>query len=186
MNRADKNAWKTSSFPASSRSQAQGFTLLELVVVIVIVSTLVSTLMVRVMPAIDEAERAAVLKLEGQLRSSLAMESARYVAAGDTAGVKAMAGMNPVSLMLDPPANYLGERKTSEIAKGHWYFANDRRLLVYRPGDPQSFEYRDRPREELEFTVELAYAAGETRERIYGVRLVRTRGNDWLEYQQVH
>ena len=84
MNRADKTAWKTSSFPASSRSQAQGFTL---------------------------------LKLEGQLRSSLAMESARYVAAGDTAGVKAMAGMNPVSLMLDPPANYLGERKTSEIAK---------------------------------------------------------------------
>lgn len=185
MNESDKNVRKTSSFPASSRSHAQGFTLLELVVVIVIVSTLVSTLMVRVMPAIDEAERAAVLKLEGQLRSSLAMESARYVAAGDTAGVTAMAGMNPVSLMLDPPANYVGERKTGEITRQHWYFASDRQVLVYRPGEPQSVQYRDRPVGDVEFTVELAYADSETRDRIYGVRLARTRGADWLEYQPV-
>ncbi|MEM6512215.1 MAG: type II secretion system protein [Pseudomonadota bacterium] len=184
MTTASQNAPNHSSFAFTGRSPAQGFTLLELVVVIVIISTLVSTLLVRVLPAIDEAERAAVLKLEGQLRSALAMESARYVAAGDTAGVTAMAGMNPVSLMLDPPGNYLGTRETGKVAKEHWYFARDRRVLVYRPGVPRSLVYRDRPTDDVEFSVELVYADS-SRDGIYGVRLVRTRGADWLEYQQV-
>ncbi len=183
MNKSHKKARKGSSFPTAGRSHAQGFTLLELVVVIVIVSTLVSTLLVRVLPAIDEAERAAVLKLEGQLRSSLAMESARYVAEGNKDGVRQMAGMNPLSLMLDPPRNYLGVRKTGDVPREHWYFASDRQVLVYRPGVPRSIEYRDRPLGEVEFSVELAYADSDARDRIYGVRLVRTRGADWLDDQ---
>ncbi len=157
--------------------------MLELVVVIVILSTLASTLMVRVLPAIDEAERAAVLKLEGQLRSSLALESARYVAEGNTAGVRAMEGMNPLSLMVDPPRNYVGVRTNSEVPREHWYFESDRQVLVYRPGEPVSLEYRDRPMGDVEFEVQLAWADSRTKDRIYGVRLVRTGGADWLDYQ---
>ncbi len=190
MKNLPENARNRSSFRLDSRCRYQGFTLLELVVVIVIVSTLMATMLVRVMPAMDDAETASVLKLEGQLRSSLALASAAYVAAGEYARIEAMEGMNPMSLMLDTPSTYLGERMSGEeVPPEHWYFDEDTGELVYRPGSPRSVKYRGRPVEDVAFAVQLAWlesGAGAERGRrkdFYGVRLVRTGGEAWLEYE---
>ena len=127
-----------SSFDRFGRLPQQGFTDLELVIVIIIISTLISMLAVRLMPAIDEAERAAVLKIEGQLRSSLTMEAAGYVARGEFEQIR-MVGMNPMRLMMDPPENYVGERETvAGVPRAHWVFATETQRLVYRPDLPRT------------------------------------------------
>ena len=182
-----------SSFAVFSRLPQQGFTYLELVFVIIIISTLVSMLLVRVMPAIDEAERAAVLKIEGQLRSSLTMEAARYVARGEFERIRGMVGMNPMRLMMDPPANYVGERDTTDgVPRAHWVFATESGRLVYRPDVPRTKALAGLEQFAPEFAVQLAYEDmdGDGRYtardgQYYGVRLARVKGAGWLDRESL-
>ncbi|MGB5624359.1 MAG: type II secretion system protein, partial [Woeseiaceae bacterium] len=64
------------------RKLMAGFSLLELIVVIALISTLIAVAVTRLLPYIDEAERVAVLRVEGQLRSSLMMEAAQRIVRG--------------------------------------------------------------------------------------------------------
>ncbi len=184
-----KSGRNRSSFSHFGRLTEQGFTYLELVFVIIIISTLISMLAIRLMPAIDEAERAAVLKIEGQLRSSLTMEAARYVAQGEFGRIRSMVGMNPMRLMMDPPANYVGERETTDgVPRAHWVFATETGRLVYRPDLPRTQALSGIERFAPEFAVQLAYedVDGDGRYtardgQYYGVRLARVKGVGWLD-----
>ena len=184
-----KTGRNRSSFGHFGRLTEQGFTYLELVFVIIIISTLISMLAIRLMPVIDEAERAAVLKIEGQLRSSLTLKAARYVARGEFEQVRGMVGMNPMQLMMDPPANYVGERETDEgVPRAHWVFATETRRLVYRPDLPRTQALEGIEKFAPEFSVQLAYEDidGDGRYtardgQYYGVRLARVDGVGWLD-----
>ncbi|MGI9234670.1 MAG: type II secretion system protein, partial [Woeseiaceae bacterium] len=110
---------------SSPGSQAmRGFSLLELVVVIILIGTLIAVAAARLLPYIDEAERVAVLRVEGQLRSSLMMEAAKRVVRGQSASISELEGANPVKFLLEPPKNYVGERLQREIEQSptrRWY-----------------------------------------------------------------
>ena len=187
MNMVHKFAPNCSSFGQNSRFKRQGFTYLELVFVIVIISTLVSMMLVRILPAMDEAERAAVLNVEGQLRSSIAVQAAKWVAVSDFTSVRAMQGSNPMDLMLEPPGNYAGAlADEAQAPPEHWYFASERQELVYRPGPPHT-PRRKMSAERPSFAVRLAFVDVDNNGRFersadefHGVRLVRTAGQDWL------
>ena len=64
--------------------RAQGFTLLELVVVIIIISTLAAVLMDRVLFYQEAAERAAMEQMAGILRSALQFQVADRLLKGKT------------------------------------------------------------------------------------------------------
>lgn len=138
-------------------------------------------MLVRIMPAVDQAERASVLQLEGQVRSSLTAAAAEYLAAGEQTQVRSMQGMNPMELMLDAPRNYVGERDGfSEVPKGSWLFRTDLRELRYRPREHSSTQYEAVPLGEVAFRVDVAEADVRDGSEIYGVRLVRVSGEEWL------
>ena len=182
-----------SSFDRFGRLPQQGFTYLELVFVIIIIGTLISMLAIRLMPAIDEAERAAVLKIEGQLRSSLTMQAARYVARGEFDQIRGMVGMNPMRLMMDPPKNYVGERETpAGVPRAHWVFATESKRLVYKPDLPRTQALAGIEQFTPEFAVQLAYEDidGDGRYtardgQYYGVRLARVDGVGWLDRESL-
>ncbi|MCP4300164.1 MAG: type II secretion system protein, partial [Gammaproteobacteria bacterium] len=69
-----------------------GFSLLELIVVIALISTLIGVAVTRLLPYIDEAERVAVLRVEGQLRSSITMEAAKRIVRGQSASLSDLEG----------------------------------------------------------------------------------------------
>jgi prepilin-type N-terminal cleavage/methylation domain-containing protein len=172
------------------RPATRGFSLLELVVVIALIGTLVAVAIDRLLPYIDEAERVAVLRVEGQLRSSLMMEAAQRIVRGQSASISALEGENPVKFLLEPPKNYVGERLQQEIRESptrRWYYEKDGQRLVYRLGEPFGIPARDEPREDPAFQVRVAFADNNGngvfeahREELYGVRLQRVAGAKWL------
>ena len=172
------------------RRSTGGFSLLELVVVIALIGTLISVAATRLLPYIDEAERVAVLRVEGQLRSSINMEAAKRIVRGQSASLTDLDGSNPVKFLLEPPKNYVGERlqeNSVQVPARRWYFEQDRQRLVYRLGEPFGLPVRDESTEDPAFVVRVAFADSDgdgvfeaQRDELYGVRLQRVAGAEWL------
>ncbi len=178
------------SVDTRNRRSTSGFSLLELVVVIALIGTLISVAATRLLPYIDEAERVAVLRVEGQLRSSINMEAAKRIVRGQSASLTDLDGSNPVKFLLEPPKNYVGERLQQEIGQvpsRRWYFEQDRQRLVYRLGEPFGLPVHDESIEDPAFVVRVAFADSNgdgvfeaQRDELYGVRLQRVAGTEWL------
>ena len=95
------------------RSAVLGFSLLELVVVIVIISVLVAIALSRLLPYIDEAERVAVLTVESQIKITFFTSAAKRIASGRAAPIYLLNRSKAKQLMLGEPKNYFGELRGS-------------------------------------------------------------------------
>lgn len=168
---------------------SRGFTLLELVVVIVIIGILLAVALNRLLPYIDEAERVGVVTLESQIKSTLMTAAAKRIAGGRAASISELDGSNPMRLMLEAPENYVGELKgidRNSVPRRKWYFDLQTRRLVYRIGRRFGWsddEFMDDP----EFEVRVAFddRNGNGRfepgtDELYGIRLQREAGAKWL------
>jgi prepilin-type N-terminal cleavage/methylation domain-containing protein len=172
------------------RSAVLGFSLLELVVVIVIIGILVTVALNRLLPYIDAAERVGVLTVESQIKSTLMMSAAKRIAAGKAASISELDGSNPMHLMLETPENYVGElrgRDGSSVPRRNWYFDLETRRLVYHTGRRFGWSDDDDPMDDPEFEVRVAFddRNGNGRfeprtDELYGVRLHREAGFAWL------
>ena len=121
----------------------RGFTLVELVVVIVLVGLLTTFAARRLLPLREEAERAAMTQVLGGLRAALTGELLALVTQGRDEEIAALAEANPMALLLEAPANYLGELHAPDPASiplGHWWWDSATRQLVYRVRHDRRFE----------------------------------------------
>ncbi len=174
----------------SGRQRTRGFSMLELIAVIAIIGILVAVAANRLLPYIDEAERISVLRVEGALRSSLVLEAAQRIVRGRSASIAELEGSNPITLLLEPPKNYLGELSIGESEKvpaRHWYFDRHSALLIYQPGFPFAFRAPDTLTDTLAFAVHIEFADQDgsgtfdaARDELHGVRLMRVAGKRWL------
>jgi len=141
------------------RSRIRGFSLLEMVVVIVLIAVMAGFLLVRVLPLIGQAERVAFFHTTVQIQNALLLEAAERIARGESASLSSLAGTNPMELLLEPPGNYLGARRSSDqsLPRRSWYFDTDENLLVYRPGRQAQFDPLDGPADRIEMQVNFVY-----------------------------
>jgi prepilin-type N-terminal cleavage/methylation domain-containing protein len=111
-----------------------GFSLLELVIVIVIISLLMVLAVSRLLALMVDAERAAMETVTGTLRSAIGMKVAESIVKSKVRDLPAFEGGNPMALLAETPHNYLGELDGIDPAKledGNWYFDQQDRTLVY-------------------------------------------------------
>lgn len=145
----------------SLRRPAAGVTLVEFVVVIVCVVILCGFLLDRVVPLIGLAEKTAFEQVRSQLQSALLLEAAERVARGESASLAALDGANPMDLLLEPPAAYLGAldapaafgRNSGRV----WYFDARDRTLVYRVGAGTSVTVSGMPTRTIRLAVRFVF-----------------------------
>ena len=141
--------------------RAQGFTLLELVVVIIIISTLAAVLLDRILFYQEAAERAAMEQMAGTLRSALHLQIADKLLKGKTRDLPLLAEDNPMDWLSEQPANYVGVRfnpKPGEVPKGDWYFDLKDKELVYIVARGSHFTPDKAGRKEVRYKVRLVYS----------------------------
>lgn len=116
-----------------SIKKQQGFTLLELIVVIIVISILGLFAIDRIWVLRIAAEQAAVSQIVGNIRSALGLEVAKLALAGDISAVAKLDKTNPVPLLAQVPNNYLGEKDNDHgmTEAGVWYYDKQLQMLVY-------------------------------------------------------
>jgi general secretion pathway protein G len=111
-----------------------GFSLLELVIVIVIISVLLVLAISRLLALMVDAERVTMETVAGTLRSAIGMKVAESIVKSKLSELPALAGSNPMTLLAETPRNYLGELDGADPVKledGNWYFDKRDKTLVY-------------------------------------------------------
>jgi prepilin-type N-terminal cleavage/methylation domain-containing protein len=173
----------------SSARHARGFSLLELIVVVCAVAILAGVALERILPLVGRAQRAAFLQVRSDLSSALLLEAADRITRGEAVTLSGLAATNPMTLLLEPPANYVGSLEwpaEAEIPRASWYYDERLGRLGYRVGRHTRFAAGDGPAELIELEVAFLYqdrdadgvfdAAGD---RFDGLRLVPVHAYDW-------
>jgi prepilin-type N-terminal cleavage/methylation domain-containing protein len=120
----------------------QGFSILELLVVIVLVSVLLVVAIERLLTLRFEAERVTVQTVIGAMRSALYIEFAGAAAKGELRRMDTARGSNPMAHLAEKPDGYIGEFYGPDAAvfePGTWYFDLRDRAIVYVVRFPQQF-----------------------------------------------
>ncbi|TFW10288.1 prepilin-type N-terminal cleavage/methylation domain-containing protein [Oxalobacteraceae bacterium OM1] len=110
----------------------QGFTLFELVLVIVLVAVFSGVLLKRFTMYQEMAEKAGMEQTAGVLRSALHLQMAGLITRGRIGDIPKLAEVNPFSLLAERQHNYVGEYfDPKDIPTGSWYYDLKNRQVVY-------------------------------------------------------
>lgn len=112
----------------------RGFTLFELVVVIVIANVLAIILLDRLWYYQEVTEKTAMEMTVMNMRSGLRLRIADLITQGRMSEAVQLLQENPISWLESPPPNYMGELNNPShniLLSGSWYFDTGRRELVY-------------------------------------------------------
>jgi prepilin-type N-terminal cleavage/methylation domain-containing protein len=140
--------------------RARGFTLLELVVVVVAIAILTGFALDRLLPLVGRAQHVAFKQVQNELQTALLLAAAERITRGESQSLPELARANPMSLLLKPPANYLGElaHPEGDGTPGHsWFYDTQNGRLVYRVGRHTRFEPLTGPPDRVELTVSFLY-----------------------------
>jgi prepilin-type N-terminal cleavage/methylation domain-containing protein len=124
------------------RAERRGFSLLELLIVVVIVSVLLVVAVDRLLVLRFEAERTMVQTVIGAIRSALYIEFAAAAARGEMKRMDNAAGSNPMAYLAEKPEAYIGEFYGPDpkvFEPGTWYFDLRDGVLIYVVRYPQQF-----------------------------------------------
>lgn len=137
-----------------------GFTLFELIIVIILVAVFSGMLLGRFLIYQEAAEKAAMEQTAGAIRSALNIRLAALIARGRTAEIPKLATLNPVTLLAEKQRNYVGEYydvSGSDIPPGSWYFDLKSKELVYLVDRGAHFVPDKSGRKRVRYRVGLVY-----------------------------
>lgn len=128
-----------------TQHSVKGFTLLELIVVIIILSILVSELLKRVPYYQGQAEKAAMEQTVGALQSALVIRYGALMARGaaNEKELSVLASANPMNWLQQKPPNYAGEYfdpAPQAIPSRSWFYDLKSHDLVYSVGYADYFK----------------------------------------------
>lgn len=112
----------------------RGFSLLELVIALALIAVLVGIVLDRALYYKEQFEKAKMEEVAADLRSSVNLRVAELALNNGFAELRELAEVNPMDLMLQKPANYLGVLKQNDtlgMPQPGWYYDNRLKEVVY-------------------------------------------------------
>jgi len=176
------------SLSVRCRSRQQGFTLLELVLVVLIISIMGLIAIDRLLNYRIDAERAMIQTVIGNIRSGLGMEIAQRVARDRIGTIHNLEDTNPIELLAQPPNNYIGEidHESQVNEDGVWYFDTAASALVYRVRFGDYFKTRLSGPPRMRHRIKLVYTDNNRNNRfdpgiehVSGLDLVPLEDYEW-------
>ena len=143
------------------RAKVAGFTLFELIVVIVLIAVLSGILLRRFLTYQELAEKVAMEQTAGAIRSALTIQLAALVVRGRLKDAPQLATINPMNLLADGQQNYAGEFftvKPGDVPRGSWYYDLKRGQLVYLVQHDAHFVSGKEGESEVRYSVALLYS----------------------------
>jgi len=115
--------------------ESDGFTLIELIVVVCIVAVSATLLLNRLRYYQEAAEKAAMEQQVAALRSALQLRVAAMLVQGEERNIESLTRVNPINWLMESPPGYRGEflAPNVDVPHGSWYFDAAAKELVYVP-----------------------------------------------------
>ena len=144
----------------STKSRSMGFTLFELILVIILVAVFSGILLGRFVQYQEMAEKAAMEQTAGAVQSALTIQFAGLITRGKSEDIPKLAAVNPMKLLTETQKNYVGEfyePEVGDIPPGSWYFDLKRRQLVYVVRNGARFVPREGGAKEVRYQINTVY-----------------------------
>jgi prepilin-type N-terminal cleavage/methylation domain-containing protein len=171
------------------RGRSAGFTLFELIVVIILVAVLSAVLLGRFLTYQEMAEKVAMEQTVGAIQSALTIQLAGLIARGRMQDIPRLAKVNPMTLLSGPQKNYAGEYftvKPGDIPSGNWYFDLKNGQLAYSVQHGAHFVADENGNKVVRYKVVLVYnnwfrttSDEEAGKEIGGITLKEARPYSW-------
>jgi prepilin-type N-terminal cleavage/methylation domain-containing protein len=166
--------------------KSRGFTLIELVVVMVIVVVLAVTMLDRVWLYQEQAEKAAMVEVVGVIQSELLMKYGHLMIRGTEAEIAALSVDNPMTWLAKTPLNYVGELYDplpDSGNSGNWVFDLKSRELIYLIARTDHFTSAEDGQKWIRYRVRLMVAPSSDvpDKSIVGVLFEPVKPYKWFE-----
>lgn len=138
----------------------RGFSLFEIVVVVLLIGVLMSIAIDRMLQLQIAAEKVSVQELLGNLKGAVNLQAADLVVHKGLGSMRILESSNPMLYLQELPHNYLGNRSehdAGQLAKGNWFFDPNEGVLVYIVNNTSYFETRLKGTPRIRFKVSLIY-----------------------------
>lgn len=161
------------------RRHAPGFTLVELVVVLVIVSVLAAVAVERLFYYQERAEKVAMLANLEAFKMGLRIQVAELVTTNRADRIATLEAVNPVTWMEQPPTGWMYAYQ-GPAQPGSWSYATDTHELVYLPLNSR-FLSTAGPGKDLRFKVVLKFGPnGAGGRAVQAATLAPTKPYQWF------
>jgi len=139
--------------------QQSGFSLLELLIVIIIISTLLGFAIEKLLKLQVQAERSAMQSIIGTLQSSIALTISEHIAKDRIPELKKYLNSNPMALLSTTPVNYLGsfDRRPENPQPANWWYEQDSQTLVYYVLNQEYFSTDSKQKRQAKFKIMPVY-----------------------------
>jgi prepilin-type N-terminal cleavage/methylation domain-containing protein len=172
------------SINGAGRHCAQrGFSLFELVVVVLLIGVLMSLAMDRLMRMQVDAERVSVQYVIGALDSAINLQVADIVVRQGLGAIRSLEKQNPMTYLSKTPANYTGivvDDATDWQRASGWYFDSDKKILVYTVKNTDYFQSSVNGRPRIRLQLRLIYQSDGENRSIRGIKLQSLDEYRWL------
>jgi prepilin-type N-terminal cleavage/methylation domain-containing protein len=170
-------------YPVDGRRwRSAGFTLIELVMVIIAISMLAAVAVDKLLYYQERAEKAMVDATLESVKMGLRIRMAELISSNHASDLLQLERENPMRWMEEPPAGYAGEYAVP-AKPGSWYYSTPQKELVYLPNSTAYLDTgQNKDNKELRFRVVLRYEAeaSGTSGAIVGLTLAPTSGYRWF------
>jgi prepilin-type N-terminal cleavage/methylation domain-containing protein len=171
------------SIGAGRLCSQRGFSLFELVVVVLLIGVLMSFAMDRLMRMQVDSERVSVQYVIGALNSAINLQVADIVVRQGLGATRALEKQNPMIYLSKTPANYTGvgmdDANDWQRASG-WYFDPEKKILVYTVKNTDYFHSSVEGRPRIRLQLHLIYQDEDANQSIRGIRLQSLDEYHWL------